>query len=171
MVVERLPVIPEQMEFIYRTSSQNLDDVTEMLKRHSWTCFPGDTDTSRVFVRADISGRNGKHLAVLHIAKNHAKIYILCDVKASDSRRPHVAEYIRNVNHQPLHGSFELNAMNGVLRYKDSIKDEVVTPILLRQLIASSLSAMDHYPKVLGISHGLVDPTTAFLEDSLTLTV
>lgn len=173
MVVKRLPTIPERVEFIYRTTSQNIEDVTKMLKRNSWTCFPGDADTSRVFVREGISGRNGTHLPVLHMANDHAKIYILCDVNIPESRRPQVAEYIHSINHTLHHGSFELNVMNGELRYKqDSIKDEVVTPTVLGQLIASSLLIMDHhYPKVLGIVHGLVDPTTASCGRSLTLTV
>jgi hypothetical protein len=37
--------------------SRNIEDVTEILKKSSWTHFPPEEDTARVIVRADIVPR------------------------------------------------------------------------------------------------------------------
>lgn len=173
MAMDPLPAIPVGVQLVCRTKSKVLEEVTTMLKEQPWTCLPGDEDSSRVFVRTNISGENGtSYRAVLHVTEDHVKVYILCDIKVPESKRVEVAEYIRSVSHNPLHGTFELNASNGELRYKNSVKNEVMTPVLVQTLIAASLLAMDHhFPLVLGICHSLVDPPTAARENSLSFSV
>jgi len=154
----------------HQTPSENLDQVTEQLKGKSSTCFPHNAGS--VFLRMNINGRNGTYHIILHVSEDRAKAFALCDLQIPESTQPKVAEYIRCVNCETLHGSFELNEMNGELQYRDSIKDEALNPAMIQALIAATLLAMDHYfPAVLGVCRGLMHPGNAVHEDSLTLNV
>jgi len=170
MVMKTLPSYATEVVTTHQTPSENLDQVTELLKGKSWTCFPHNAGS--VFVRTNINGRNGTYRVILHVSEDRAKAFALCDLRIPGSTRTKVAEYIRRVNRETLHGSFELNEMNGELRYRDSIKDEAVNLAMIQALIAATLLAMDHYfPAVLGVCRGLMHPGNAVHEDSLTLNV
>ncbi len=66
---------------------RNIEDVTEMLKKSSWTYFPPEEDTARVFVRADIRTGNYTYRIVLRASEKRAKVNILCDQRILESAR------------------------------------------------------------------------------------
>jgi len=150
----------------------NLDRLSELLESNSWTCFPSNKGTARVFVRTGIRGRNGTYRIVLHVAKQVVKAYALCDVRVPESKKTRVEDLCRQLNRSTRLGAFELNMMNGNLRYKASIKDRVISLIMIQKLVAASLLTIDHhYPCVLGICNGLMTSTKAVREDSLAFNV
>jgi hypothetical protein len=121
---------------------RNIEDVTEMLKKSSWTYFPPEEDTARAFVRADIRTGNYTYRIVLRASEKRAKVNILCDQRILESARTNVISYLKQIN-RTLHGTLELNDASGELRYRNSMHNSVVSRSSIQTLIAASLLTFD----------------------------
>ncbi len=73
--------------------------------------------------------------------------YTFYAVKAPESKRVTVMEYVTRANYGLTVGNFELDMSDGEVRYKTSIdvEGETLTPGLIRLLIAANLSTADRY--------------------------
>ena len=90
--------------------------------------------------------------------------YVLAPVKAPEALRPAVAEFITRANYGLRIGNFELDYLDGELRYKSSLDFEGValTPVLINSAIYPAVQTMDRYlPGLMEVIYGDRPPAAA----------
>lgn len=90
--------------------------------------------------------------------------YSLLPIKAPESKRQAVAEYITRVNYNIIIGNFEFDFSDGEIRYKTSIcvEETHLNLALIRQIVYSNLLNTDKYfPGILQVIAGDASPEEA----------
>ena len=93
--------------------------------------------------------------------------YSVCPVNAPEDRRPAVAEFLTRANYGMLIGNFELDWMDGEIRFKTTISVEGDRPssTLMKELVYTNVLMMDMYlPGILRVLYGDVSPAEAIAE-------
>jgi hypothetical protein len=96
-----------------------------------------------------VNGKNGDIRCYAHIRMDLEQFifYAVSPIKAGDEVRRDVAEFITRANFGLRIGNFELDYMDGSVRYKSSLdfEGEILTAGLIRNAIYSAVRTMDDY--------------------------
>lgn len=111
----------------------------------------------------NFSGRSGKWVCYAQAREDQEQFvfYSVCPVNVPEDRRPAVAEFITRANYGMIIGNFELDYIDGEVRYKTSIDVEGVNllPPLIRQLVYANVVTMDRYlPGIMAVTYGSASP-------------
>lgn len=94
-------------------------------------------------------GDNGEWTcaALLHETQSQLVFYSFLQDAVPEDKRSHVAEFITRANYGMLIGNFEMDWVDGEVRFKTSIdvKGDELTPALVRNVVYINVLTMDHY--------------------------
>ena len=125
-------------------------------------------------LRTVYEGKNG-HLECFCQAREDFQqvlFYSVWDEPCPEARRPVMAEFVTRANYGMLIGNFELDYIDGEVRYKTSIDLESaqLTQMLIHNLVVASVMTMDRYlPGVIGVARSALDPVSAILQVEATM--
>jgi hypothetical protein len=111
----------------------------------------------------NFSGRSGKWICYAQAREDQEQFvfYSVCPVNVPEDRRPVVAEYITRANYGMIIGNFEMDYVDGEVRYKTSIDVEganLLAP-LVKQLVYANVVTMDRYlPGIMTVIYGNASP-------------
>ena len=95
------------------------------------------------------SGKNGKWLCYAHAREEEAQFafYSVLSINGPADKRHKVAEFITRANYGMMIGNFEMDYVDGEIRYKTSIDVEGtdLTSTMIQQLVYPNLIITDHY--------------------------
>ena len=95
------------------------------------------------------SGKNGKWLCYAHAREEEAQFafYSVLSINVPADKRHKVAEFITRANYGMMIGNFEMDYVDGEIRYKTSIDVEGtdLTSTMIQQLVYPNLIITDHY--------------------------
>ncbi len=95
------------------------------------------------------SGKNGKWLCYAHAreAESQFAFYSVLSVNVPSHKRHKVAEFITRANYGMMIGNFEMDYIDGEIRYKTSIDIDGtdLTPTIIQQIVYPNLIITDHY--------------------------
>ncbi|BAZ31584.1 hypothetical protein NIES4074_40570 [Cylindrospermum sp. NIES-4074] len=111
-------------------------------------------------------GINGKWncYAKAREIQKHFVFYSICPIKAPESKREAIAEFIARVNYDMIIGNFELDFSVGEIRYKTSVdvKDERLSFNSIKHLVYTNVNMMDKYlPGIISVINDEVLPVSA----------
>ncbi len=137
--------------------------LSQFLKDDGW--YPqqlGEKPIHRVY----FAGENGelRCYAQIRVDLEQFLFYVIAPVKAAESVRALVAEYITRANYGLRIGNFEMDYRDGEVRYKSSIDfaGERLTPTLIKNAMYPAVHTMDFYlPGLLGVMYGNKKPDEA----------
>ena len=108
------------------------------------------------------SGKNGKWLCYAHAREAEAQFafYSVLSVNVPADKRHKVAEFITRINYGMMIGNFEMDYIDGEVRYKTSIDVDGtdLTSTIIQQIVYPNLIITDHY------FHGIM--RTIYSDDS-----
>jgi hypothetical protein len=93
--------------------------------------------------------------------------YSVCPVNVPENKRLSVAEFITRANYGLLIGNFELDLVDGEVRFKTSIdvKDDRLSSALFQPLVYTNVVMMDRYlPGIMAVIYGGVSPENAIAQ-------
>jgi hypothetical protein len=142
---------------------QGFETVGAFLERDGW--HP-EKLTHRTAYRFDFSGNHGNLRCYAHIRPDLEQFlfYAVAPIKAPESQRPVVAEYLTRANAGLHIGNFEMDYGDGEIRYRSSLDFEgtVLTPALIKNAIYPAVHTMDFYlPGLLSVMYGQQAPEKA----------
>lgn len=95
------------------------------------------------------SGKNGKWLCYAHAreAESQFAFYSVLSVNVPPDKRHKVAEFITRANYGMMIGNFEMDYIDGEIRYKTSIDIEGtdLTSTIIQQIVYPNIIITDHY--------------------------
>ena len=111
-------------------------------------------------------GTHGRWLCFAQAREESSQVvfYSVAPVQIPEDKRVAVAEYITRANYGLIIGNFELDFIDGELRYKTSLDAEgtPLTTELLQPVTFANVSTMDRYlPGLMAVLYGNVSPQTA----------
>lgn len=111
-------------------------------------------------------GENGKWTcyAKARIEQEQFVFYSICPVNAPENKRLAVAEFLTRANFGMIIGNFELDFVDGEIRYKTSIdvEDDSLSFALIKKLVYANVTMMDEYlPGIRSVIEGDVSPEDA----------
>lgn len=140
--------------------------LSEFLRDDGW--HPQQLEDKTIF-RVYFSGNNGdlRCYAQIRIDLEQFLFYVIAPIKAPETMRHDVAEYITRANFGLRIGNFELDYSDGEVRYKSSLDFEAaaLTPTLIKNAIYPAVQTMDFYlPGLLSVMYGNKTPEAAIAE-------
>ena len=135
----------------------------DFLKDDGW--YPQQLEGKQIY-RMGFGGHNGQMTCYAQVWDDLEQFvfYVLAPVKAPEALRPAVAEFITRANYGLRIGNFELDYLDGELRYKSSLDFEGValTPELIINAIYPAVQTMDRYlPGLMEVIYGDRPPAAA----------
>ncbi len=123
----------------------------------------------RTIYRVYFSGKNGDLRCYAHVRTDLEQFlfYVIAPVKAPESERPAVAEYLTRANYGMRIGNFEMDYSDGEVRYKSSVDFEgvILNPDLIKHAIYPAVQTMDRYlPGLFSVIYGHEEPEAAIEE-------
>ena len=122
------------------------DILVDFLAEDGWSpeVVPGEA-----IVRLRARGESGEWDAFGQVREEDQQVivYAECPVTAPSERRAEVMEFITRANFGLAIGNFELDLNDGEIRYRTSldVKEDRLSPPLLRQLIWNNIGVTDKY--------------------------
>jgi hypothetical protein len=140
-----------------------LDTAVSVFEEDGW---PFTQLEGQPVLRTGFQGRNGDWTCFAQAWDEPAvfAFYSVCPVNAPDDRRPAVAEFLTRANYGMLIGNFELDWMDGEIRFKTSIRvgGDGPSPTLVKELVYTNVLMMDMYlPGILRVLCGDISPAEA----------
>jgi hypothetical protein len=138
----------------------------EFLRDDGW--HPQQLDNRTIF-RVYFAGEHGdvRCYAQIRVDLEQFLFYVIAPVKAPEAMLPAVVEYITRANYGLRIGCFEVDYVDGEVRYKSSLdfEHETLTPGLIRNAIYPAVHTMDFYlPGLLAVMYGNKTPKEAIAE-------
>lgn len=99
--------------------------------------------------------------------------YSICPIKPPKNKRQAVADLLTRINYGMPIGNFELNFVDGDIRYKTSIhvQNDRLSSALIKHVVYNNLVMMDEYlPSIMKVIYSNVPPELAVTEIELTKT-
>lgn len=93
--------------------------------------------------------------------------YSVCSVNAPENKRIAVAEFITRANSGMILGNFELDFVDGEIRYKTSIdvEGDRLTSALIKRLVYANVTMMDKYlPGIMSVIYSDISPADALAQ-------
>jgi hypothetical protein len=140
--------------------------LSEFLRDDGW--YPQQLDDKIAF-RVYFAGEHGdiRCYAQIRVDLEQFLFYAIAPLKAPETVRNAVAEFITRANYGLRIGNFEMDYNDGEVRYKSSLdfEGEELTPSLLRHAIYPAAHTMDFYlPGLLAVMYGNRTPQEAIAE-------
>jgi hypothetical protein len=147
-------------------SLQAFSTLGQYLEADGW--YPQKLEGRQIY-RVGFAGENGQTVCYAQIRTDLEQFlfYVLSPVKAPETSRQMVAEYITRANYGMRIGNFELDFSDGEVRYKSSLdfEDVALTPELIRNVIYPAVQTMDRYlPGLMEVIYGNRSPAEAIAE-------
>ncbi|HAJ58547.1 MAG TPA: YbjN domain-containing protein [Cyanobacteria bacterium UBA8543] len=101
------------------------------VQNEKWTCYAQAIEEQSLFI-----------------------FYSICPIKAPESKRQVLAEFLTKVNYDLIIGNFQLDLTSGQIRYKTSIdvSDSTLSMTQIKNLVYTNVTMMDsHLPEILSI--------------------
>ena len=118
--------------------------------------------------RMPVRGLHGEWICIVRVFPESERllVYSILSENVPEDRRPRLAELFVRINYGLVIGNFEMDWVDGEVRYKTSIDLESITPTatIIRNLIFSNFFSTDRY---LGVIEDAIH-TDASLVDLLT---
>lgn len=126
-----------------------------------YTEFPEDGIISSRF-----SGKNGDYACFARIRSEQGQVvfYTMLSVNVPPEKRATAAEYLTRVNYGMIIGNFEMDYVDGEVRYKTSldVSGATLTNELMQHIVYANVLTMDRYAGgMMRVIYGDVAPATA----------
>lgn len=123
----------------------------------------------KTILRTGFSGDNGQWTCYAQAREEQEQFvfYSVSPIKAPESQRDVVAEFITRANYGLLNGNFEMDYDDGEVRYKTFIDIEggELTHAMIKTLVYGNVFMMDKYfPGFMKVIYGDVSPSLAIAE-------
>ena len=120
-------------------------------------------------LRMLFQGKNGTWTcyARTRVEQSQFVFYSICPVKVPKPKRRAVGEFIARANYGMIIGNFELDFVDGEIRYKTSIDVEgsTLTFPLIKRLVYTNVMMMDEYlPGITAVTKGEASPEDAIAQ-------
>jgi len=143
-----------------------LEVLADYFREEEWvyTSIEGEPILHSLF-----TARNGR-LPFVAEAKDDLDMvvfYAYCPVKAPESARDSVAEFLTRANYGLLVGNFEMDYADGEVRYKTVIAraTEYLGKDLITHMVYTNLATMDRYlPGLMAVIYGGLSPVQAVMQ-------
>jgi hypothetical protein len=114
-------------------------------------------------------GENGQWTCYANARVQHEQIvfYSVCPVNAPENKRQAMAEFLTQTNYGMIVGNFELDFVDGKIRYKTSIdvKGTRLSSALIKQIVYANVAMMDKYlPGIMSVIYSEVSPEEAIAQ-------
>ena len=132
--------------WVHMSLAPLFDILVDFLSQDGWApeSLPGEA-----MARLRVRGENGEWEAFAQAreADQQIVVYSECPLSAPADRRPEVMAFITRANFGLSIGNFELDLDDGEIRYRTSldVKDDRLSPPLLRQLVWNNIAMLDRY--------------------------
>ncbi|MEE3718571.1 YbjN domain-containing protein [Tumidithrix elongata RA019] len=155
-----------QEEEVDSPSSQLFEILVEFFQQDNWDFAQTEGET---VLRTMFQGENGQWSCYAWVLEERKRMafYSICPVNVPEERKQYLAELITRCNYCLLMGNFEMDFLDGEIRFKTSIdvNGDRLTFALLRQLIYTNVLTMDRYlPAIMAVIYGDVSPQQAIAE-------
>jgi uncharacterized protein YjbI with pentapeptide repeats len=142
------------------------DTVVRFFQEDKWGFYQHGDEP---FLRIDASGENGEYTcnAIVNEEAQRFLFYSLCPIKPKNKQRLAIAEYLTRANFGLQIGNFELDFVDGEIRYKTSIdiKGGQLSLTQIETMVYLNVSVMDmHLPGIIAVIYGEVSPKQAFTQ-------
>lgn len=140
--------------------------LVEFFRQDNWDFVQTEGET---VLRTIFQGDNGQWSCYAWALEEKRRIafYSICPVHVSENYRHKLAELITRCNYCLLMGNFEMDFLDGEIRFKTSIdvNGDRLTFALLRQLIYTNVLTMDRYlPAIMSVIYGNASPEQAIAQ-------
>ncbi|HAX90572.1 MAG TPA: hypothetical protein DCY91_31100 [Cyanobacteria bacterium UBA11370] len=145
------------------SSPHIFDTVVKFFTKDDW---PFTKLKGEPVLRMAFQGNNGNWTcyAKTRVEQSQFVFYSICPVKVPKPKRRAVGEFIARANYGMIIGNFELDFIDGEIRYKTSIDVEGSTlnfP-MLKRLVYTNVTMMDEYlPGIKAVVEGKLSPEDA----------
>jgi hypothetical protein len=141
-----------------------LNAVTEFLTQEDWPYEVASKEPT--ILTMGFAGNSGQWNCFLQLrtAQEQVVFYSICPFEVPEESRNSLMEFVTRANFGLVMGNFELNLIDGELRYKTSIdvEGESLTPKLVKSLIFANVFTMDRYlPGIQLVLQTDISPETA----------
>ncbi|MEW6263790.1 MAG: YbjN domain-containing protein [Thermodesulfobacteriota bacterium] len=123
---------------------------------------------NKPILRMGFKGRNGRWECMARIREEAGQIIYYSSLAAfvPEEKRLALAEFITRANYGMYIGNFEMDFVDGEVRFKTSLDvegvEETLTPTVIRHLIYANVSMMDKYfPGLMSVVYCDVVPAEA----------
>ncbi len=141
------------------------DAIVKFFKEEEWEVFPVEGET---VLQMGFAGDNGNWMCYAQVVEDEETaqfiFYSVCPVNVPENKRLSVAEFITRANYGLLIGNFELDLVDGEIRFKTSIdvKNDRLSSALFQPLVYTNVVMMDRYlPGIMAVIYGGVSPENA----------
>ncbi|MEG3973030.1 MULTISPECIES: YbjN domain-containing protein [unclassified Microcoleus] len=113
-----------------------------------------------------VGGQNGKLTCYAQVIEEQSLFifYSICPIKAPESQRQALAEFLTKINYDLIIGNFQLDLTSGQIRYKTSIdvSDSTLSTTQIKNLVYTNITMMDsHLPEILSVINNSPPPLDA----------
>jgi hypothetical protein len=138
----------------------------QFLEADGW--YPQRIEDKFVY-RMGFAGQNGQQtcFATIFVDYQQLLFYAIAPVKAPETARPAVAEFITRANYGLRIGNMEMDFSDGEVRYKSSLdfEGETLTARLIKNTIYPAVQTLDRYlPGLMGVVYGAKSPAEAIAD-------
>jgi hypothetical protein len=114
-------------------------------------------------------GKNGTWTCYANAREEEQQVvfYSICPIKVPKTKRRTLGEFIARANYGMIIGNFELDFVDGEIRYKTSIDVEgsTLTFALIKRLVYTNVMMMDEYlPGITAVTKGDASPEEAIAQ-------
>jgi hypothetical protein len=146
--------------------SQIFDTVIKFFTDDDWSFAKVQGEPT---LRMLFQGKNGTWTcyARTRVEQSQFVFYSICPVKVPKPKRRALGEFIARANYGMIIGNFELDFVDGEIRYKTSIDVEgaTLTFPLLKRLVYTNVMMMDEYlPGITAVTKGEASPEDAIAQ-------
>jgi hypothetical protein len=140
-----------------------LDAMARFFEEDDWHNYQIEGET---VLALSFKGENGQWNCFAQAREEHSQVifYSVCPVTVPETRRHAMAEYLTRANYGLVIGNFELDFVDGEVRYKTSLdlRNADLTPGLMDPVAYANVYTMDRYmPGILAVTYGDVEPADA----------
>lgn len=148
-LVENISEITEEIN----TSESIFEVMSDFFKAHDWQFEQIENEPT---LRLIFQGDNGRWDCYARAKETEQQFlfYSICPVTVPESQRLAIAELIARVNYGMIIGNFELDFIEGEIRYKTSIdvEDDQLSFALIKSLVYTNVIMMDRYlPAIISV--------------------
>ena len=141
--------------------------VEEYLRAHDWK-YEMDEDRGGLIMNVSLNNTKLQECGILILLrKDYYIVYATTDIRAGEDCRDKVADYLSRVNYGLRFGNFELDMIDGEIRFKTFVDcgkdcDCMPTDAVIERSLRSPRSALETYgDSLLAVMFGFMTPEEA----------
>ena len=144
-------------------NGQIYQEIVNFFKKEDWFFVPIE---QQPVLQMAFQGESGKWTCYARAREEQQQFvfYSVCPVNAPENKRPALAEFIARANYGMMIGNFELDFIDGEIRYKTSIDvgNDTLTQERMKQVVYTNVMTMDTYqPAIMSVIYSDVSPEDA----------